>query len=67
MFYVEPVNLHLMSKEKAWELWESGVGKKAEFKDAALAHLIADLLNLSEARIRRAVAGAAVAGAAGSE
>lgn len=59
MYYVEPVNLHLVSKEKAWELHSSADGKLAEFKDPVMAYRIADLLN-----VKRAAAGADGAGPA---
>lgn len=44
-YYVEPVNLHLMTKEKVWKLCHIGDGTVAEFTDMVLAHHVADLLN----------------------
>lgn len=54
-FYVQPVNLHLVSEERSWELRQTGVGTVAEFYDTTLAHAVADMLNMSIERVREAV------------
>ncbi len=54
-FYVQPVNLHLTSTEKAWQLWLTGDGIKAEFNDGTLAYPVADMLNMSAERVRDTV------------